>query len=188
MDTQIAPTRVYYRFEEIDGEIETEGHVETAPASSNFSILDPDQPKPGFWRRQFGDEITLNQKRGDWIFGVILPLVCFYFDPFVFRGWGAGPLLPAFRLPVYVVAFVSVMILAAWLLWRDKLGAFRPAAACVMFVGALMASVLGVVLFPFSLVGLLAIIGVLGFTPIFTAIIYWRNAVRAFRTPGRRSE
>ena len=68
--------------------METECQLEMAPASPRLSILDPDQPKPGFWRRQFGDEITLNQKRGDWIFGVILPLVCFYFDPIRFSRLG----------------------------------------------------------------------------------------------------
>lgn len=190
MDTQIAQTRVYYRFEEIDGEADTERQLEMAPASPCLSILHSENVQPGFWKRQFGDDLTSRQPKWDWAFGVVMPLVCFYFDPFVFREWsgGEGVLLPRFQLPVYVFAYASIMALAAWLLWGDKLGMLRLPVACVMVAGAILASLLGVVLFPFSLLGLLAIIGVLGFTPIFTAVTFWRNAVRAFRSAGRSSE
>ena len=184
MDTQIAPTRVYYRFEEIEEDAGTECQLEMAPASPSLSILDLDQPKPGFWRRQFGHDITARQRRWDWAFGVFMPLVCFYFDPIVFREWsgGKGMLLPQFQLPVYILAGASVMTMAAWLLWGDKLGTLRMPAAWVMFIGAVLASVLAIGLFPFSMFGLIVVIGALGFTPFFTAIVYWRNAVRAMRS------
>ncbi|MFL6373553.1 MAG: hypothetical protein ACJ73D_02690 [Pyrinomonadaceae bacterium] len=186
MDTQIASTRVYYRFEEIEGERAPETTVEMAPASPRRSIFTPDPEKPGFWRQQFAREVTRKQRIWDWTFGVVMPLVCFYFDPLVFREWGGGQgiLFPKFQLPVYLVAATSVMAMAAWLSWGEKLGVMRLPVACVMFAGALLASILSVVLFPFSMLGLMVVIGALGFTPVFTAVIFWRNAARAFHSAG----
>ena len=191
MDTQIRPTRVYYRFEEIE-EADADAAVEMAPArrAPRTSIFTDDPEKVGFWRRQFGETVSGRQKFWDWTLGVGMPLVCFYFDPIVFREWsgGQGMLLARFQMPVYVLAYGSIMALAAWLLWGHRLGPFKLTAGLVMAGGAVMASILAVILFPFALVGSLFIIGLLGFTPIFTAIIYWRNAARALRAAGRASE
>jgi hypothetical protein len=48
-----------------------------------------------------------------------------------------------------------------------------------MFAGAVFSFVVGVCLLPFSALGLLIIIGALGFTPFITFFIYLRNARRA---------
>src|SRR5258707_7212324 len=49
---------------------------------------EPDSEKrKGFWRRQFQAEPTRRQKQYDWFFGVIMPLVCIFFDPIVFKMW-----------------------------------------------------------------------------------------------------
>ena len=48
----------------------------------------------------------------------------------------------------------------------------------VASVGALA---IGVVIFPFSLMGALLLIGLLGFTPLFTSFVLLRNSVRSFR-------
>jgi hypothetical protein len=181
MDTQIAATRVYYRFEEID-EADAGSAIEIAPVNNCGPIFTAEPDEVGFWKRQFGGHATRRQKIWDWAFGVVMPLICFYCDPFVFRGWTNESPLRAYQIPVYVIAFVSIMAMAAWLLWGEKLGPGRLAAAWVMLAGAIMAGLIGLVLFPFSMLGLLFIIGILGFTPIFTAMIYWRNAVRAFRS------
>jgi hypothetical protein len=50
----------------------------------------------------------------------------------------------------------------------------------VLFAGALFAGGLGVVLLPFSVIGLVAIIGLLGFVPFLTAVVYYVNAVEAY--------
>ena len=42
----------------------------------------------------------------------------------------------------------------------------------------------GIVIFPISLIGSLMLIGILGFTPLFTAVIFLRNSVRTFRSAG----
>jgi hypothetical protein len=44
---------------------------------------------------------------------------------------------------------------------------------------------IGFAILPYSLIGAPFLIGFLGFTPLFTAIVYGRNAVRAFRTAGK---
>ena len=45
-----------------------------------------------------------------------------------------------------------------------------------------MSLAIGIILSPFSLLGLIILIGALGFVPFFTAIVYLRNAVRAIRS------
>jgi hypothetical protein len=180
--------RVYYRFEELD-EADADAAIEIAPVSARKSIFTPGPENVGFWKRQFGDQPTKRQKIWDWTFGVVMPMLCFYFDPFVFRGWVSNESpLREYQIPAYMIAFVAIMTLAAWLLWGEKLGPGRVIVAWVMLAGAIMAGLIGLVLFPFSMLGLLFIIGVLGFTPIFTAIIYSRNAVRAFRSAARTKD
>jgi len=55
----------------------------------------------------------------------------------------------------------------------------------VMTAGALFSLVVGVVLLPFSLLGLMFLIGVLGFSPFLAALVYWRNGGRARREATR---
>ena len=42
--------------------------------------------KAPFWKRQFRASATGAQKVFDWLFGVILPVVCCLLDPLVFKG------------------------------------------------------------------------------------------------------
>src|SRR5215831_8054578 len=46
------------------------------------------EQKKGFWKRQFQQEPTRRQKQWDWTFGVVMPVICFFFDPIVFKFWG----------------------------------------------------------------------------------------------------
>ncbi|MBV9927654.1 MAG: hypothetical protein JOZ96_21730 [Acidobacteria bacterium] len=132
-----------------------------------------------FWRRQFGGAPTRAQRRFDVTFGVILPVLCFVFDPFVFSGRGeyGGGLYPQCQLYVYTLSALEMVALCAWLLFA---AGRRPAAlAGVLFAGALFSFVVGLAILPFSLLGLLFIIGVLGFVPFLTAFVYLRNGWRA---------
>src|SRR5215467_10779528 len=57
---------------------------EMGDVQEDASCGEPDKEKPlGFWKRQFQQEATKAQKRFDWMFGVVMPAVCFYFDPIV---------------------------------------------------------------------------------------------------------
>jgi hypothetical protein len=145
--------------------------------------VDPSAPHTGFWKRQFQQEPTKAQKRFDWIFGVAMPAICFYFDPIVFQR-NEVPALYKYKVGVYVLTYVSIMGLAAWLLWKEKLGWLLGPLAGLFAAGSVIALVIGIVIFPLSLLGLMILIGALGFTPLFTSVIYARNAVRAIRATG----
>ena len=56
----------------------------------NEDEIETIEPRKPFWRRQFQIESTTGQKKFDWIFGVIMPVICFVFDPIVFKGNGFG--------------------------------------------------------------------------------------------------
>lgn len=142
------------------------------------------EPRKGFWRRQFQAEPTRRQKQYDWFFGVIMPVVCIFFDPIVFKSWGGdgtGGLLSTYRPFAYTGSFISIMLMMAWLLWREKLGGFSALIAGMFFAASAISLAIGVVLVPFSFLGLIVLIGALGFTPLFTSVIFARNGVRALR-------
>jgi len=68
-----------------------------------------------------------------------------------------------------------------WLCWPTLHRRAAAILAGVMFVGSAASLLLGIMLLPFSLVGLMVVIGVLGFSPFLVSGIYFRNAVRAYR-------
>lgn len=141
------------------------------------------EPRKRFWQRQFQKESTESQRRFDWIFGVVLPVICFAFDPIVFKdGFGDYAIFGAFKPFAYVLSYVSVMAMAAWLIWGARLQWLNGFLAGLFAVGGIISLAVGVVLSPFSLLGLLMLIGILGFTPFFTAIVFLRNARRAFHS------
>lgn len=132
----------------------------------------------GFWRRQFAESATPKQRRFDIAFGIVLPVLCFVFDPLVFHGWfmeGEG-FYGRWRSYAYTVAALEMVALAAWLL-RAR-GGGRPQAALggVLFAGGVFSFVVGVAILPLSLLGLVVyLVGVFGFIPFPTAIIYLRS-------------
>ncbi|HYY42990.1 MAG TPA: hypothetical protein VE775_09680 [Pyrinomonadaceae bacterium] len=149
----------------------------------------------GFWRRQFADTETTAQLIFDATFGVVAPLLCLIFDPIVFqRGFiGELPILADYRLFAYAVIFIEITALLGW---HVRVREARQARILggIMLAGGIFSLVVGVVILPLSLLGLLFYgIGLFGFTPLVTAIIYLRNGRRALRyaraqapTPGRR--
>src|SRR5438270_8036310 len=128
---------------DVQADEETDSQLEALRQPKSFFDIEPeegnskmqtlglsDEPKnntddePGFWARQFQTEPTPSQKRWDWYFGVIVPVVCVFFDPFIFRTWDhiGGGILGAYRPFTYAGSFISIMLLVTWLLWREKLG------------------------------------------------------------------
>ena len=192
IDVVMNSERIYYRFEEVpagghevpmlhDDDLPEEIVPDESPIAS---------PKTGFWRRQFGENVTGAQRKFDWIMGVAMPLVCFGFDPFVFRtstDFGGG-MLSRYTLPAYMLAFVSIMAMAAWLLWGEKLKWLNGWLAGLFFAGSAVCLIVGTVLFPFSVFGIVLGIGLLGFTPLFASVVYMRNGVRALRATSKVSE
>jgi signal transduction histidine kinase len=146
-----------------------------------------------FWGRQFADTPTRAQTVFDVCAGIILPVACLAFDPVVFRGgFAGGPLLGSFKLFAYALIAFEIAALAAWLALRGRAGVWAGVLGGVMAAGAHFSLVVGVVLLPFSLIGLMFLVGVLGFSPFLAALVYWRNGRRArrasaaFLTDGQR--
>ncbi len=134
-------------------------------------------------RRQFDGPPTPAQTKFDIAFGVVLPVACFLLDPFVFKNFGGGGRgeLESLQFFTYALAALEMTALGVWLAARGRLGEWATAAGGVLLAGALFCFAIGVVLLPFSLIGLLFIIGVFGFTPFFTGFVYLRNGARAVR-------
>ena len=136
------------------------------------------ETEKGFWKRQFQTQSTRAQRKFDWLFGVILPVICFAFDPIVFTN---QTFLGNYKTFGYVLSFVSIMAMAAWLIWGAKLKWLNAILAGLFIVGSVVSLGIGIIIFPISLLGLIILIGALGFTPLFTSIVFLRNSVRAFR-------
>ncbi len=131
-----------------------------------------------FLQRQFDPGPSWWQTAFDIAAGIVLPLVCLAADPVVFRASSFGsPLLGGYALLGYAAIGTGLLALAVWLLC----GRPAPLLAGFLAAGALFALLLGVVLFPLSIIGLVAGgIGVLGLSPFLTAFVFWRNGVRAW--------
>jgi hypothetical protein len=142
--------------------------------------------RPRFWRRQFGDAPTRAQFRFDVIFGLVLPVLCFVFDPIVFRGggelFGRDGIYQRVRFFAYSASALEMATLACWLFVIRRYPAWSRPAGGVMAAGALFALAVGVAILPLSVIGLLFVgVGALGFIPFLTALVYFRNARRALR-------
>lgn len=143
---------------------------------------DEKENAPGFWKRQFQQEPTAKQKKFDWAYGVILPIICVAADPIVFKSafWG-GAKLGEYRAFAYLLSGVSILAMTAWLLWGKRLaGAAAPLAGLFIF-GSLVSLAVGILILPLTLIGLLVLIGFFGLTPLFSALVYLRNGIRAYR-------
>jgi hypothetical protein len=132
----------------------------------------------------------------DFVWGVVMPIVCLCFDPFVFRDDVDFDQLAPNNLPsltlgrhltdtafiAYAVIGWQILTLAAWLL-LGKVA--RPVAAWfsgTLAVGKLLSLLMGVVLFIPAIFGSLYFgIGLMGLTPLFTADAYSRRTKFAYQ-------
>lgn len=143
--------------------------------------------RPSFWRRQVTGQSTWPQVVFDVAFGIVFPLVCLIADPIVFREEGAlsgRGVLADYALFAYLFIGLQALALAAWLLLGRRLAAGGAWFAGPLAAGAIFAGVVGLAILPLSLIGLLFIIGILGFTPWLTSFVYVRNALRAYAGAG----
>src|SRR5688500_17442432 len=140
-------------------------------------VLGADEPVE-FWRRQFLQRPTKKQTVFDWSYGVVIPLICVAADPVVFT---EGGLLGEYQAFAYMLSSTSILSMAAWLLWGQKLRWLCAPLAGFFIAGSIVSFVVAALIFPYSLLGLLVLIGVLGFTPLFSALVFLRSGIRAFR-------
>lgn len=146
---------------------------------------EPPEAVQGFWERQFMQVPTSKQRTFDWAYGVAVPLVCVAADPIVFT---EGGMLETYSPFAYVLSVVSIMGMAAWLLWGDRIGWLAAPLAGLFLAGSAISYIVGVILLPYSLLGMLVLIGFLGFTPIFSGVVYLRNGIRAIRSASEQLE
>jgi hypothetical protein len=149
-------------------------------ATEKVTILGPGKPA-SFFGRQFAPETTAAQIRFDIACGFLLPLACLYFDPLVFRAGFGEPLMGRFLVVSELAMGLALGSLAAWLLVE------RPSSLLAGFLagGAVFAGLLGLVMLPYTLIGSIYLIGLLGFSPFVTAFVFGRNAARAYRRSRR---
>jgi hypothetical protein len=141
--------------------------------------MDTTVKKPSFWQRQINSEITLRQIVFDVLFGIVAPMLAIVFDPVVFRGDFA--LLERYQMVSYAAILLGTLALAVWLLFRLQLSQWSSLFGGIFLIGALFALALGLVLLPFSVIGLQILLGLLGFIPFVTAYVFYRNCRRALR-------
>ena len=131
-----------------------------------------------FWKRQFSEPHTPGQMWFDLLVGCFLPLFCWQFDPIVFHSGEFGwPMLSRFQVVAVLVIAIGIASLGAWFAYR----AVPSLLFGLLLGGAVHAFLLGLVLLPISMFGLFFVIGILGFSPFFTAFAFWRNAYRAYQ-------
>lgn len=82
-------------------------------------------------------------------------------------------LRPQFRLDTCHDGLVVVGI---------KLGEIRPFLSGLFLVAAAASTAVGIYIFPFSVIGSLVLIGVLGFTPLFSGFVFLRNSFRVLES------
>lgn len=148
---------------------------------TNNKTADKKIERKSFWQRQFQKKTTKAQTRFDWTFGVILPVICCVLDPFVFNGGIVGyAYLGKYKPFAYILSFVSIMAMSAFLLWGKKLKWINGFFSGFFAVGAAISLIVGLIILPMSLFGLIILIGALGYTPFLSSLTFLRNSIRAF--------
>ena len=140
--------------------------------------------RPSFLARQFAIEPTKAQNNFDFAFGVFLPVVCFLFDPIVFKSAsfpGEPPVWDEYQFFAYSMSAVQIVAMLAWLLLRRYLQSFAGPISGVLILGGLFSFLIGILILPLSLIGLIFLIGAAGFTPFVTSFVYLRNGIRGLR-------
>jgi hypothetical protein len=149
----------------------------------------PPGERRSFWARQYGPQVSPGQVVFDLFGGVLLPLACLWFDPIVFQSGGLGEaMLVKVKVAAYSFVAIEIVTLLVWLFVGQHVGRFAGLQAGTLFAGAAGSALLGIVLLPLSLIGLMAVIGVLGFSPFLVAWIYLRNSRRAVQVASRSTE
>lgn len=107
--------------------------------------------------------------------GLIAPLFCLRYDFVVF--------LPGGILDMGLYPYIAIMIgmgtLAAWLAVRQPTPVWCGLVARILLGGFVFALTLGIVLLPYSLLGIGALVSIFGLTPFGTAAVFISDGRRA---------
>ncbi|MEE8104536.1 MAG: hypothetical protein V3T86_03275 [Planctomycetota bacterium] len=130
--------------------------------------------------REFGKDRKVGFDLG---FGIFLPVICLVLDPFVFRDWGPRDtaLLGRFARPAYFLMGPAMLLLLVAVRERTR-GRSAAMLSGALWTCAFFASGVGCILLPFAAIATVTVIGWLGYTPLFTMVVFARNATRLQRT------
>lgn len=151
----------------------------------------------GCWPKAFSLDATRGQIIFDVVMGILMPIVCLVCDPVVFRRDGlfsifvwtsdrGAPynsltLLGGAHFYIPIIGF-GIVTFALWLLLGTRLKWGLGFVTGILLVGSLFALTIGAILLLPSAAGLATYgIGIFGFTPLFTSIVFLRNGVRMLR-------
>lgn len=120
------------------------------------------------------------------IWGLVVPLLALIFDPIVFRNRlgllsDEAGLFERFRVGGYLALGGSILAYAIILCRPPRTLATRTLTAGLLCGATLTAYGFGLALVPFSILGLIFIIGILGVIPFLAAWAYQRIAVQLLR-------
>jgi hypothetical protein len=108
--------------------------------------------------------------------GVIGPVVCLVFDPFVFRDpfptGSPSTMLGASRAGCYTFMTLEMILITLWLRAGPAFGPASGLLSGAFYAGAVYALGIGLLLLPMSAVGLIVGIGLLGLIPFLTAYAF----------------
>ena len=109
--------------------------------------------------------------------GVVLPAMCLVYDPGFFYD-SPNRLTDA----AFVAIVLQMLTLPAWAVGGRYVGRWSALFGGVLLVGAVIAGTIGAILSPLSVLGTFVYgIGLLGFTPFLTCVVFSRNLADAMR-------
>jgi hypothetical protein len=155
-------------------------------ASDRTGLPDRQSPKKDkiklFWRRQFAPESTRQQLIFDIVFGLLAPVFCVLMDPIVFFSHAHNVrTFSPYSLYAYILIAIEIVALLLIMINQRKSATLAAILTGPLFVGAAFSIGLGIAILPLSVPGLIFGIGILGFTPFLTALVYLRNGVRSIQ-------
>lgn len=168
--------KYYYTYEEVP-----------AGADADVSTFDPEytaalSDEPIFTYGSDVSAFSRSQTLKAVIFGVIMPIICFAFDPIVFRGdIDELVMLSAIKGFAYTHAAITISATIMWLVARDRFGGANAAFAGIFGISSVVSLAIGIALLPYSLMGMLIVIGFLGFTPLVSAAVMFGMSRHAYR-------
>ena len=159
--------------------------VSSAHIMSEPVPMPPAPKKESFWTRQWAPTPTTAQFVFDLLFGIIGPIACLTFDPFIFNGQpetcNTG-VLYAQRTVLLTAIWLGMGALCLTLVVGSRLGRWAALLAGICGLGTLTALAFGVLLLPLSVIFTFAMgIGLIGFVPLLTAFAFARNTQRAWQ-------
>jgi hypothetical protein len=143
-------------------------------------VINNDRPR--FLVRQFASKRTEAQDAFDVCFGIFLPIIVLIADPVVFKGGILGePILARYQFFAYLATAIEITVFLVWLTLNRHLRSFSAPIGGILIGGAVFSFLVGILIFPLSLVGLIILIGAAGFTPFLTGFVYLRTGIRALQ-------